>query len=103
VPDTIYKKKEFLFVIVMWKENSYKSCRRTFRLKFPDTTCQSGGTIYKLVTNVMAHGNVIGRKPLKIHSVLTEGKLKDNGRRLENSRIPLRRLTLQGGVSLGSA
>jgi hypothetical protein len=57
------------------KTNSYKSCRRKFRRKFPDTTCPSGDTISKLVKKVQTQGILIDRKPLKINRVLTEESL----------------------------
>ncbi|PNF15704.1 hypothetical protein B7P43_G12455 [Cryptotermes secundus] len=86
------------------KTHSYKSCRRKFRHKFPETTCPSGDTISKLVKKVRTHGILIDRKPLKRNRVLTEEKLDDIGHRLENSpRKSLRRLAQQSGVSLGSA
>jgi hypothetical protein len=67
------------------KTNSYRSRRRKFRRKFPDTTCPSGDTVSKLVKKVRAHGILIDRKPLKRYIVLTEEKLDDIGYRLENS------------------
>jgi hypothetical protein len=86
------------------KTNSYKSCRRKFRRKFPGTTCPSGDTISKLVKKVRTHGILIDRKLLKRNRVLTEEKLDSIGHRLENSpRKSLRRLARQCGVSVGSA
>jgi hypothetical protein len=56
------------------------------------------------VKKVRTHGILIDRTPLKICRVLTEEKLGDIVRRLENSpRKSLRRLALQGDVSVGSA
>jgi hypothetical protein len=37
------------------KTDSYKTCRRTFHHKFPDTTCPSGDTVSKLVKKVRTH------------------------------------------------
>jgi hypothetical protein len=54
------------------KTNSYKSCRRKFHCKFPDTTCPSGDTISKLVKKVCIHDILIERKPLRRNRVLTE-------------------------------
>jgi hypothetical protein len=51
------------------KTNSYKSCRRKFRGKFPDPTCPSGNTISKLVKKVKKHSILIERKPLKRNSI----------------------------------
>jgi hypothetical protein len=67
------------------EKNSYKSCRRKFLLTFPDITCPSGDIISKLVKKVRTHGILTERKPLKRNRVLTEEKLEDIGRRLENS------------------
>jgi hypothetical protein len=86
------------------KTNSYKSCSRKFRRKFPDTTCSSGDTISKLVKKVRTHGILIYRKPLKRTRILTEEKLDDIVHRLENSpRKSWRRLARQSGVSVVSA
>jgi hypothetical protein len=86
------------------KTNSYKSCRRKFRRKFPHTPCPPGDTISELVKKVRTHGILIDRKPLKRNRVLTEEKLDDIGHRVENSpRKSLRRLAQQRGVSVGSA
>jgi hypothetical protein len=57
------------------KKNSYKSCRRKFHHKFPNTTCPSGDTISKLVKKVWTNCILIDIKPLKRNCVLTEGKL----------------------------
>jgi hypothetical protein len=65
------------------KTNSYKSCRRKFHRKFPETTCPSGDIISKLAKKVRAQG--IDRNPLNRNSVLTKEKLDDIGHRLENS------------------
>jgi hypothetical protein len=75
------------------KTNSYKSCRRKFHRKFPETTCLSGDTVSKLVKKVRIHGILIDRKPLKRSSVLTEEKLDDICDRLENS--PRKSLCMQ--------
>jgi hypothetical protein len=75
------------------KTNSYISCRRKFRRKFPETTCPSGDTISKLGKTFRTHDILIDRKPLKRSSVLTEEKLHDISYRSENS---------QSGVSVGS-
>jgi hypothetical protein len=48
------------------KKNSYKSCRKEFRLKFPKTTCPSGSTVSKLVTKGQTHGILIDGKLLKV-------------------------------------
>jgi hypothetical protein len=64
----------------------------------------SGDIISKLVKKVRTHGILINRTPLKRNRVLTEEKLGDIVRRLENSpRKSLRRLALQSDVSVGSA
>jgi hypothetical protein len=56
------------------------------------------------VKKIRTKGNFIDIKPLKINRDLTEEKLDDIGRRLENSpRKSLWRLALQSGVSVGSA
>jgi hypothetical protein len=65
------------------KKNSYKSWRRKFRRKVPDS-CPSGDTISKLVKKVWTNGILSGRKPLEINRVLSEEKLDDIGHRLEN-------------------
>jgi hypothetical protein len=59
------------------KNNSYKSCRRKCRRKFPDTTCPSGDTISNLVKKFRTHGILIDRKPLQRDRVLTEEKIDD--------------------------
>jgi hypothetical protein len=60
------------------KIDPYKSCRRKFRHKFPDT-CPSGDTISKLVKKIQTNSILIDRKPLKRNTVLTEEKLDDIG------------------------
>jgi hypothetical protein len=50
------------------KTNSYKSCRRTFRRKIPDT-CPSGDTLSKLVNKFRTHGILTDRKPLQRNRV----------------------------------
>jgi hypothetical protein len=66
-------------MIVVWgKKNSYRSCRRKFSRKFPDTY-PSGNKISKLVKKVRICGILIDRMPLKINHVLTEEKLDDIG------------------------
>jgi hypothetical protein len=67
------------------KKKSYKSCRRIFCLKFPDTTFPSRDTISKLVKKVRPHGILIGIKPLKRDHVLREEELDDINHRLKNS------------------
>jgi ribosomal protein L20 len=66
------------------KKKTQQTCRRKFRRKFPETVCQSGYTISKLVNKVRTHNILIDRKPLKRYGVLTEEKLDDIGHRLEN-------------------
>jgi hypothetical protein len=94
----------FSFVIVMGgKKNSYKSCRRKFRRKFPEAY-PSGDTVSKLVKKARTHCILLDRKPLKIDHILTEENLDDIGHRLEDSpRKSMRRLAQQSGVSVGSA
>jgi hypothetical protein len=76
------------------KESSYKC---------PDTTCPAEDIISKLVKKVGTRGILVSRKPLEGNNVLTEVKLDDLSRRLENSsRGSLLRLALQSGVSVGS-
>jgi hypothetical protein len=85
------------------KESSFKLRRRKYRLKFPNTTCPFEHIISKLVKKVGTRGILIGRKPLEGKNVLTEDKLDDLSRRLENtSRGFLLRLALQSVVSVGS-
>jgi hypothetical protein len=67
------------------KKKLYKSCRRKFHPKFPNTTYPSGDTISKLVKRVQTNGILMDRKPLKRNCVLTEEELDDTGHRLENS------------------
>jgi hypothetical protein len=100
-----YKFEQRVFIYDCYvKKNTYKSCRRKFHLKFPDTTCLSGDTVSKLVKKVQTHGILIDRKPLKRNHVLTEEKVDDIGLRLENPpKKSLRRLALQSGVSVCSA
>jgi hypothetical protein len=57
------------------KRNSYKSCRRKFRSKLPDTTCPYRVTISKSVKKVWTHDILIDRKQLKGNRVLTEKNL----------------------------
>jgi hypothetical protein len=64
--------------------NSYKSCRRKFRRKFPDTLCPSGDTISKLVKKLQIHSILFYTKPLKINGILTE-EVVNIGHQLENS------------------
>jgi hypothetical protein len=65
------------------KKGSYKSFRRKFHNKFPDTTCPSGDIICKLMKKILTHSILIDRTPLK-RNVLTEEKLDNIGHRLEN-------------------
>jgi hypothetical protein len=84
--------------------NSYKSWRRKFQLKFPDTTCRFADTVSKLVKKVRTHSILIDRRPLKINRVLAEEKLDDVGRHIDNSpRKSFWRLAQPSGVSVGSA
>jgi hypothetical protein len=79
------EERVFIYDYVQKKKNSYKSCRRKFRCKFPEKkTCPSGDTISKLVKKVQIHGILIDRKPLKRNTILTEEQLDDIDR-LENS------------------
>jgi hypothetical protein len=56
------------------------------------------------VKKVLTHSILIDRKKLKKNRVLTEEKLDDIDRRLENSpRKSLRHFLLQSCVSVGSA
>jgi hypothetical protein len=60
------------------KRDSYKSCRRKFHCKFPDT-CPSGDTISKLVKKVWTSGILIDRKPLNvIKRTCNQGANKSN-------------------------
>jgi hypothetical protein len=67
------------------KSNSYKSCGRKFRHRFPHTTCPFGDITSKLMMEVRTHGILTDRKPLKRNCVLTEEKLDAIGHRLRNS------------------
>jgi hypothetical protein len=88
-----YNSEQRVFIYDCYvKINSYKSCRRKFRFKFPHTTCPSGDTISKLVKKVRTHG------------ILIDIKFDDIGHRSENSpRNSLLRLARQSGVSVGRA
>jgi hypothetical protein len=66
-------------------KNSYKSCRKKFRHRSPETICPPGATISKLVKKVRTRGILIHRKPLKIYRVGTQEELEDICHRLKNS------------------
>jgi hypothetical protein len=67
------------------KKRLTQSCRRKFRLKFPDTSCPSGGKISKSVKEVRTHSILIDTKPLVTSSILTDEKLHDIGGWLEKN------------------
>jgi hypothetical protein len=94
----------FIYDCYVKKKNSYKSYGRKFCFKFPNKICPSGDTNSKLVKKVQTHSILIETKPLQRNHVLTEEKLHDIGRCLENSpRKSLQWLALQSGDSVGSA
>jgi hypothetical protein len=58
---------------------------------------------FQISEKVLTYGILIDRKPLERNRVLTEEKLYDIRRRLENSpRKSLQRLAVQTGVCVGS-
>jgi hypothetical protein len=96
-----YNLEQIVFIYDCYvKTNSYRSCRRKFHPKFPETACPYGDTVSKLVKKVRTRVILNDRKLLK----RTEEKLDDIGHRLENSsRRCLWQLAQQSGVSVGSA
>jgi hypothetical protein len=67
------EQRVFIYDCYVREKNLYKSCRRKFRLKFPDTTCPAD-TISKLVNKVRIHRIFIDRNLLKRNHFFNWGK-----------------------------
>jgi hypothetical protein len=92
-----------LHLLQLHKSDSVRVYRREFQQKFPGVDIPARSTIHNLVNKFKTTGSLLDKKIKRRHHELTEGRLNDNGARLERSpRKSLEKLVGQADVSVSS-